>query len=184
MPHREPPPVTISGAPVQRGEAEPPSTRGLGAGAFVLVAAVLLLGAAVVGSRPTAAPVPPPIDVALRLVDDGLLNSQSGVLVLPVEVVNRGGAVRVASSVLWAEPVRQEPASSGRRRIAAQDTGRVVVLLQPDCALLNPGQDIVFAATLVVELSDDAGQQQQARLALGAEPAVAARVAALCGASG
>jgi hypothetical protein len=181
LPSREPPPVTVTGAPSASPAPVDPPARGGGPGPAALVlGALALVAAAVLVGRPPPPPPPPPLDAELRLLGDDLANSQSGVLVLPVEVVNRGPAVAVTDRVVWAEPVRQEPASEGRRRIESGATGRVVVLVQPDCALLAPGQGFSFAATLVLSLRDDVGQQVDASLDLGREPAVVERVAGLC----
>ena len=129
------------------------------------------------GSPP---PPPAPLAVALRLAPGPLVGSQSGVLLLPVEVDVRGPASRLGDSLLWAEPEPQETLLTGRTRFDADATGRVVVLLQPDCSLLAPSQGHRVVATLELELVGPAQQRARAVLDLGGEPTVSARVAALC----
>lgn len=180
---RAAPAVTITGGPAGGGadvvDGEPPvSSRGpwlLG-----LAAGTVLLGGLVLGGGGASPPAAEPLDVTLRLLDAELSNSQSGVIVLPVEVVVRGPGFTVERAVAWAEPVRQAAATTGQTRFRADSTGRVLVLVQPDCRLLSPAQDTAVAATLQLELTGAGDQRATAVLDLGAEPALAARVSAVC----
>jgi len=181
---RPAPVVTLSGAslaPPPLGAPEPERpVRRPGAGAAALVVGALALLAAAVVLGPTGAAEPPRLAADVQVVADQVLNSQSGVLVVPVEVANRGAEVTVASTITWAEPVRQEPATTGNRRVAAGGTGRVVALLQPDCSLLSPSQGIPFVATLVVSLQGAQQQSLELRVDLGQESVVTTRIAAYC----
>lgn len=180
---RPAPPVTVTGGPAVR---EPAEAAPGGSGGGVLLLGVLALGAAtlaVVAHEPPPARAAP-LQAQLRLVDDALSNSQSGVLVLPVELVNRGPAVVVERTQLYAEPVRQEPASNGETRVEQGGVGRIAVLVQPHCAMLVPRQWMQVAATVVVSLRGPEHQQLDVRLDLGREPAVVQRVASLCRAPG
>lgn len=191
-PDREPPVVTVTGGPngqvrrTGRGTADdepsPDQAALPGRSPALALLAVLAAGAVVLGVA--AAPDPPeppaPVDAELALVAGELSNSQSGVLVLPVDIVNRGPAVDVAESTVWAEPTRSTPAVSGTSRVEAGGTGRLVVLLQPDCRLLGPTSSTVVAATLDVRVVADTGSDAGLVLDLGGQPALVERVADLC----
>lgn len=174
-----PPPVTLIGGSPTR---TPAGVAAGGSGGGVLMVVVLALGAATLAVVGQDQPPPPPapLDAQLRLVGDGLTNSQSGVLVVPVELVNRGPAVVVERTALYAEPVRQQPASNGETRVEEGDVGRFAVFVQPDCAMLVPRRWMRVAATVVVTLRGPERQQLDVRLDLGQEPALIDRVAALC----
>jgi hypothetical protein len=177
---RRPPPVTVTGGPATGSDrAEAPGSRsGL---VVALLAAALVVAVAVLSrAQPSPAPGPPALDVVLRLADRPIVGSQSGVLLLPVDVVVRGPQVRIDRSLLYAEPVRQETVLTGRTRFDADSTGRLVVLVQPDCRLLAPAQGYRLLATVELELVGPEQQRASAVLDLGAEPAVARRVEALC----
>jgi hypothetical protein len=183
---REPaaPPVTVTvpGGPADAPVADGPrAPRSGGAALALAVLAIVAVGVALADREPPPPP-PPPLDADLRLVEGGIGNSQSGVLVVPVEVVNRGPAVEVARTVVRAEPVQQESTSGGVARVDAGGTGRIVAVIQPHCAVVapRPGIAFPFAATLVVTLRGPQQQEADLRLDLGQEPAVAARVASLC----
>lgn len=143
------------------------------------LAVAVLLGAAVLGRSAPPAP-PAALEVSLRLADNTLVGSQSGVLVLPVEVTVGGAPLRLGESVLWGEPVRQNTTLSGRTRFEPGTTGRVQVLVQPDCSLLAPSQGHRLELTADLELLGPDGQSVRRVIDLGGEPAVAARVTALC----
>lgn len=183
-PHRPAPVVTVTGGPAT-ATVDPPSATP-GPGLLAVVAAVALVVAALVVSRPAPPDPPPAVDVELRVGDDAAAapGSGGGVLVLPVDVVVRGAAVRLAGSVLWAEPVRQETVLSGRSRFEAGSTGRVRVLVQPDCSLLAPSQGHRLVLTADLELLGPDGERVREVLDLGGDPSVRARVAALCDSPG
>lgn len=186
--------VTVTGGPggevrltapsldTTAADNELPHPPGRGRSPAVAVLA-LLAGAAVVlgvSAAPDPPPPPTPVDAALTLVAGELSNSQAGVLVLPVDLVNRGPAIQVVESTVWAEPTRSDPAVSGTSGIGPGETGRLVVLLQPDCRLLGPASSTVVAATLDVQLAADTGSTAEVRLDLGGQPALVRRVADLC----
>lgn len=185
-PRREPPPVTVTGGraagPSDVVEPEPPGRR-TGPWLAGLAAGLVLLAA--VASADRAAPPPPPVlSLALTPVADELTGSQGGVLVVPVAVQGSvegvGVDVAVTRTTVWAEPVRQQPSTTGRTLFAADRGGRLRVLLQPDCRLLVPDSGIVFAATLAVDVTGPGGRPASAVLDLAGEPALAARISALC----
>lgn len=146
-------------------------------GALVLV---LVLGLLQQPPRPAPAPAPA-VEASLSVLVDRIATSQSGVLVVPVETDNRGPAVAVDELVLWAEPVRQDPATNGVRRIGAASTGGFAAIVQPDCGVLALSSGITFVATVTVGLRTDAGVRRDLVLDLARDPGVAARVASLCG---
>lgn len=173
--------VTVTGEPAPPPTAAP-VLRHPAAVAGVL-GALVLLGAVAVGG-PEPPPPPPPLAADLLLVENGIVSSASGVLVVPVQVHNRGPEVRLTSAVPWASPVRQEPATGGRRHLDAGGTGRIVAMLQPDCAMLDPVHGLGFQATLTVDLHGGQRQSRELQLELGRSPAVVARVAAVCRGAG
>jgi hypothetical protein len=177
---RLPPPVTVTGGPASTSTPlEPAGSR---SGLVLALLATALLVAVAVVSRPHTSPppAPPPPDVALRLADRPIVGSQSGVLLLPVDVVVRGPGVRIDRSLLWAEPVRQEAVLTGRTRFDADSTGRLLVLVQPDCRLMSPWHGYRLRVTVELELVGPEQQRATAVLDLGAEPPVARRAEALC----
>jgi hypothetical protein len=101
---------------------------------------------------PSRPPPPPPLEVAVRLADGPFSGSQGGVLLLPLDVEVRGPDVRLGEVVLWAEPVRQQTTLSGATRFTPGRTGRLLVLVQPDCSLLAPSQGLALQLTADLEL--------------------------------
>ena len=163
--------------PVEPAAEDASGPRG---GAWVGLAALVLLAVFALmqqSSLPPAAAV----QASLSVSGERIATSQSGVLVVPVRIANRGeAAVTVDGLVLRAEPVRQDPATNGVRRVEAGSTGGFAAIVQPDCRVLSPASGIPFRATVAVALRTDAGVQRDLVLDLAQEPAVVARVETLC----
>lgn len=174
---RAAPEVTVTGGPAR--SPLPPPGRPVG-GLVVGALAAAVLVAAVAVSRPPAPGPPPPFAVSLELAAERITGSQTGIMVLPVDVSLTGSPARLAGSVVWAEPVRATSSVGGRTRFTAERSGRVVVLVQPDCALLAPSQGLRLVATVELTFEGPDRRQTSAVLDLAADPAVEARVAALC----
>ena len=171
------PPVTVEGVPASTAPEPAPRSTGplLLAGGVVVVA---LLAVAEVLSP--AAPRPVPVEATLALEPRDVAASRSGVLVLPVEVENAGPAVRVLDAQVEASPIGQESATTGRTRIAAGGSGRVVALVQPDCAALGTApMEVVLRLRL--RTADHA--ERAYAVDLGEHPAVRQQVAGVCSVS-
>ncbi len=145
-------------------------------GALVAVAVAV----AVLQGSPPAEP-PEPVQASLRVVDERVSGTRLGVLVVPVEIDNRGPAVTVEDVVVGAEPVRASPSAGGATRVAAGDTARFVVIVEPHCLVLGPGSPISFVATAAAVLRGADGQHATASVDVGRAPAVVERVGRLCG---
>lgn len=142
-----------------------------------LTAFGLLLAGTSTGAGTPAAPEP--LDVRLVATHEVAV-SQSGVLVVPLELRNVGRAAPVAAAHVYAEPVRQDARVQAPRDIAGGTTRGVVALLAPDCRLLRPGSPIAFRATLRLRLGTGVTGADLV-VDLGADPAVRRVVAGLCG---
>ena len=185
MPEGDPPDapvVTVSGGPSERA----PDLR---TGAVLRQAGLLLAGGALVlavvqGQREEQpAPEPRravPVDAQLRLADRAVLVSQGGVLVVPVVLQDLGPGLTVVSARAYAEPVREDPATSPPDRVAAGDERGFVVLLTPDCDLLTDRSRLAFRASLLLQVEQD-GAQRQLVLDVGSDRGVARVVDGLCG---
>lgn len=174
---RADPEVTVTGGPAW--SPAPPTARPAG-GLVIGALAAAVLVAAVVVSRPPPPEPPPPFGVGLQLAAEYITGSQTGMLILPVDVALTGSPARLAGSVVWANPVRTTSAVGGRTRFTAERPGRVVVLVQPDCTLLAPSQGMQLVATLELTFEGPDSRRTSAVLDLGAHPAVEDRVTALC----
>lgn len=173
---RAAPEVTVTGGPAI---ADPPPGRPVG-GLVVGALAAAVLVTAVVVSRPPPPEPPPPLGVRLELAAERITGTQTGIVLLPVDVSLTGSPARLAGSVVWASPVRATSAVGGRTRFTAERPGRVVVLVQPDCALLAPSQGVRLVATVELTFEGPDSRRTSAVLDLGAHPAVEDRVTALC----
>lgn len=122
---------------------------------------------------------PDPLDVRLVATDEVAV-SQSGVLVVPLELRNAGRSAAVSAAQVYAEPVRQDARVQAPRDIADRTTRGVVALLAPDCRLLRPGSPIAFRATVRLRLESGAVVEDLV-VDLGATAAVRRTVAGLCG---
>ena len=142
-----------------------------------LTAFLLLVAGTATGADVVAAPEP--LRVGLVAVD-GLTVSQSGVLVVPLQLSNAGRTVTVDASEVYAEPVRQDARVQVPGDVAEGESRGVVALLAPDCRLLRPGSPIEFSATVRVRVGR-AGSEQDLHVDLGATPDVRRSVAGLCG---
>lgn len=172
---RPAPAVTVTGGPAT---SDPPPGRPVGGLVVGALAAAVLVAAVV--SRPPAPEPPPPFGVGLELAAERITGTQTGIVILPVDVWLTGSPARLTGSVVWAEPVRATSAVGGRTRFTAERPGRVVVLVQPDCALLAPSQGLRLVATVELTFEGPDRRRTSAVLDLGADPAVEARVTALC----
>ena len=176
-----PPVVTVSGGPepVEPTAADAPS--GPRSGAWIGLAALVLL-AVVALMQQSSLPPAAAVQASLSVAGERIATSQAGVLVVPVRIDNRSeAAVTVDGLLLRAEPVRQDPATNGVRRVEAGSSGGFAAIVQPDCRVLSPASGIPFRATVSVALRTDAGVQRDLVLDLASEPAVVARIATLCG---
>ena len=144
---------------------------------LALTAFLLLVAGTSTGAEVSAAPEP--LRVGLVAVD-GLTVSQSGVLVVPLELSNAGRTVTVGASEVYAEPVRQDARVSVPRDVEGGAARGVVALLAPDCRLLRAGSPIEFRATVRVRVAR-AGREQDLHVDLGSTSAVRRSVAGLCG---
>lgn len=158
--------------------ADPRPRRGpvLLLGVLAALALIVVLGHE---DPPPAPPPGPPVDAALTLVADAVSVTQSGVLVVPVLLQDRGPGLRVVDATAYAEPVRTDPAVEPPLGVAPGASRRFVVLLAPDCRLLSPRSGIAFNASLLVRVTAGDAEQQLV-LPLGAEPSVLDRVTGLC----
>ena len=131
-----------------------------------------------------AAPPPPPapaaFDAELLLLGERLSITQSGILVLPVELRNRGGALQVRRAEAYGSPVRDDPAVQAPAQVAAGERRRFVALVAPDCALLNGGASDLFEASLLVRVGAGSVSRDLV-LDLAGNALVRERVAGLCG---
>ena len=144
----------------------------------LLVVAVALPSASRDGRTPldTGPSEPPP---TLVLLADQLSVTQGGVLVVPVELRNPGPALQVRSAGAYAEPVREDPALQAPERVAAAAQRRFVVLVAPDCRLLQPGSPLRFQASLLLRVARGSAASDLL-LDLSSEPAVRDTVTSLC----
>ena len=170
------PPVTVTGGPAVT-PAPPRPSRPTGP-LLALGAAVVVAALVVAELLSPAAPPREPVRAEMALEPRAIQLSRSGVLVLPVDVVNAGPAVQVVDRVVAATPVGQASLTTGRTRIDAGGTGRVVALIQPDCAAL-PAEALTARLTVRLRTADRA--ERTLTLDLGREPAVAQYVRSACG---
>lgn len=176
------PVVTVSGG---RSERDPdPRTAAVLRHAGLLLAGAALVLAVVQGQREEqSAPEPRravPVDAQLRLADRGVSVSQGGVLVVPVVLQDLGPGLTVVSARAYAEPVREDPATSPPDRLAGGEARSFVVLLTPDCDLLTDRARLAFRASLLLQVEQD-GARLQLVLDIGSDRAVARVVDGLCG---
>jgi hypothetical protein len=163
------------------GDEEPPSDL-----RWPLVVAVLVVAlVAVVGAvRPDRdEPRAGEVDAVLSLEADGISVSQTGVLVVPVQLRNLGAPLEVRRAQAYAEPVRLDPEVQAPPALEVQQTRRLIVLVAPDCRLLRVESGLSFRANILLRV----GAGSVARdlvLDLGADPAVVQRVVGLCGSVG
>lgn len=171
--------LTASSAPLRAQEpvSAPVRRRRRPVVLLALPAAAL---AVVVGTRTPAPPQPPPpFEVELVLLADRVSLSQSGVLVLPLELRNSGPAVTVQRAGAYASPVVADPVLEAPEAVARGAHRRGVVLVAPDCRLLGPGSALDFSAAVLLRV----GQGSVSRdvvLDLSGTTAVRRLVAGLC----
>jgi hypothetical protein len=179
----ERPQVTLRGAPAVEPPAAP-AGEGRPAAAAVLLLLVLAVAAVLVGVDRPAPPVPVeadrPLDAFLELRAEDLSASETGVLVVPVVLHNRGRPLRVRSAQAYAEPVRSDPTTTAPEQVGSGDARRFLVLVEPDCRFLTPVSGLSFRASLLVVVADREGASTQLPLDLTRGPAVAGVVEQLC----
>jgi hypothetical protein len=165
--------VTVTGGPAT-GPAAPARPGG------ALLVLGLLGGAALLAVLVRAPPPdpPPPVDASVRLVTERIASSFGGDIVLPLELDNPGPAVVLDVATVRGEPVRRPSTAGGATRVGSGERVGLVAIVQPDCAALQSGA--AFRATARFVLQAETGQAAELALDLGADPAVAARVAAVC----
>jgi len=168
------PPVTVLGGPPPAAPRPAPRWP-LG----VAVAVVAVMAGLALRSPAPPPPPPPEVDAVLRVVGDRISQTRTGTLVVPVEVVNRGPALRLGRPRAYVDPVRGEATTTGATRVPAGGRARFVVVATPDCALLQPGSLVrPSAAVSVVARAGD--RQAELRLDLDDDPDVRAAVVAAC----
>ena len=179
-----PPLVTVRGGPAERVPDPRAGAALRGLGLLLATAAVVL--AVVQGQReerpPTDRRPAVPVSAALRLVGGAVTVSQGGVLVVPVVLQDLGPGLTVTSARAYAEPVREDPATSPPDAVAAGRSRRFVVLLTPDCRLLSERSRLAFRASLLVQV-EQGGDGRQLVLDVGSDRSVARVVDGLCGRS-
>jgi hypothetical protein len=146
---------------------------------LLLVPLALLLVAVALPAAPAfeARPAEPP--PTLVLLPDQLSVTQGGVLVVPVELRNPGAALQVRSAGAYAEPVREDPVLQAPERVEAGAQRRFVVLVAPDCRLLQPGSPLRFQASLLLKIARGSAVSD-VLLDVASEPAVRDTVVSLC----
>lgn len=181
------PEVTLvrTSAPLPRGaaEPEPPRAPRRQRGWLFGAAAVALLVAIAASGDPTSpasdeGPVDGP-DATLVVQDRDLSVTQYGVLVLPIELRNRGARLQVRSATAYAEPVAQDPVLQAPMEVGPGAQRRFVALIAPDCRLLRDGSTLEFRATVLLRVATGS-VSQDLTADLAAAPGVRDRVAGLC----
>lgn len=147
--------------------------------ALVLLPLLAVVLALTTGGQPPP-PVPAPVvDAELLLLGERLSSSQTGILVLPVELQNRGGALQVQRVQPYGFPLRADPEVQAPQDVPAGERRRFVLLIAPDCGLLDAGSNELFEASLLVRVT--AGSTaRNLLLDLSADRLVRERVMALC----
>ncbi|MCY7365331.1 MAG: hypothetical protein LH469_08515 [Frankiaceae bacterium] len=183
MPAEQPrPQVTLTSSSLPRATApEPPAPSPRRRPAALLLLPLVALGLALTTGRTPAAPPPAAasFDAELLLLGERLSITQSGILVLPVELRNRGGALQVRRAEAYGSPVRDDPAVQAPQEVAAGERRRFVALIAPDCTLLDGGQSALFEASLLVRLASGSVSRDLV-LDLADSELVRERVAGLC----
>lgn len=162
------------------GEDEPPRRAWPLLLAVLVVVAVALLSTVRTDAAPERAGDPA---AELLVVGDDVTVSQQGVLVVPLELRNRGAALEVARAQAFAEPVRLNAEVQAPPALAAGETRRLIALLAPDCRMLRVQGGLAFRASVLVRVTSGSAGKDVV-LDLAADPAVAQRVAGLCGQAG
>ena len=162
--------------PDQLPERAAPSTHRWGS--LTASALVLLLA----GTAPVPADRSPAPEVSALLLarPDGLTVSQSGVLVLPLELRNSGSALQVTTARAYAEPVVDDAVVQAPGEVTAWGQRRFVALVAPDCRLLRQGSPISFRGTVLLRV-ETAAARKDLVLDLADVPGVRDLVAGLCG---
>lgn len=168
---------SLPGAPEQPARELP--SRRLPSALLLLPVLALAVALAPGHSAPEAVPVPAAIDAELLLLDERLSSSQTGILVLPVELQNRGGALKVQRAEPYGFPLRAEPSVQVPQDVGAGERRRFVVVVAPECELLDGGSGELFVASLLVHVVSGP-ESRNLVLDLSASELVRERVASLC----
>ena len=145
---------------------------------LLVLTALAVVVATAHGQRPEQRPAVM-VEADLAVVGGPIPVSQGGVVVLQVVLRDRGPGHRVASARVNASPVRAEPVVHPPSTVGPGRSRRFVVLLAPDCPMVGPAWGLEFRASLQVDIANGPSSRSLV-LELGAHPAVAERVAALC----
>jgi len=131
-------------------EASDPAPRGRPVVLLLLPLLALVL-ALTTGRSPPPPPPPAPatVDAELLLLGERLSMTQSGILVLPVELRNRGGALTVQRAEPYGFPLRADPSVLAPPDVAAGERRRFVMLVAPECRLLGGGAELFEASLLL-----------------------------------
>ncbi len=176
------PEVTLTSSSLPREAApEPraPAPRRRSAALLLLPLAALGLALATGRTPAVTPPAAASFDAELLLLGERMSITQSGILVLPVELRNRGGALQVRRAEAYGSPVRDDPAVQAPQEVAAGERRRFVALIAPDCTLLDGGQSALFEASLLVRLASGSVSRDLV-LDLADSELVRERVAGLC----
>lgn len=179
LPQRPAVTLTRSTALPTSERLEPPRRRRPSA---LLLLPVLALVLALTTSRggPATSPAPePPLDVELLLLPERLSVTQSGILVLTVELRNGGEALQVRSAAAYASPVVDDPVLQAPTEVRARDRRRFVALVAPDCRLLQNGSALQFSATVLMRVGRGS-LSRDLMLDLVGPPEIRDRVSGLC----
>ncbi len=176
------PEVTLTASSLPLATAPVPGTGRPGPRPPVALVLLPLLALALALTAGGQAPPPVPlpvVDADLLLLGERLSSSQTGILVLPVELQNRGAALEVSRVLPYGFPLRADPQVQAPQDVAAGERRRFVMLIAPDCGLLDAGSDELFEASLLVRVT--AGPTaRDLLLDLSADRLVRERVMGLC----
>lgn len=163
------------------GADGPSAPRGRGRARLLLVLPGLALVAALLSGSPEPPEPEVVFDVTLVLLAERISITQSGVLVLPVEMTNRGGALQVRRAAAYASPVVDDPVLQAPQEVEAGDVRRFVALVAPDCRVLRGG--LSFSASVLLRVAQGSVARDVV-LDLAQDAAVRERVAGLCAGAG
>ena len=151
----------------------------------LLVAVLAVALVAVVGAGRPDRPVARAgeVDAVLSIEPDSISITQSGILVVPVELRNQGGAFEVWRAQAFAEPVRLNPEVQAPPSLDVQQTRRLIVLIAPDCRLLRTQTGLSFRASILVRIGSGSVGRDLV-FDVGAEAVIKERVTGLCGPPG
>ena len=120
------PEVTLTASSLPLATAPVPAARRPGCRPPVALALLplLALALALTGGQPPPAVPAPVVDADLLLLGERLSSSQTGIIVLPVELQNRGGALQVSRVLPYGFPLRADPQVQAPQDVAAGERRR------------------------------------------------------------